>query len=250
MSTSVEKRGREMSAQAAAAIESTEGTRDRRVAKAFGLEGESWMKHANPASVWTRFSVLLPAGAGDLEPRVDRRLVPGPDRRRRSPGCSSTRCCSRRPKSTRNWASRSVLGERIWVDRDKVELPEQFRSPAASWIANGYSIIGLGAARLRSRRPQPARDLDRPADHPRGQGLVPRPHRAAVRRDEGPQRRVRGAGTTERSVALLAGQRERVEPGAAVDADLLAGDVAGVLGGEVGDQRGDLARSRRSGPRA
>jgi hypothetical protein len=48
------------------------------------------------------------------------------------------------PKSTRNWASRSVLGERIWVDRDKIELPEQFRSRASSLVANGYSTVGVG----------------------------------------------------------------------------------------------------------
>ena len=48
------------------------------------------------------------------------------------------------PKSTRNWASRTVLGERIWVDRNKVELPEQFRSRAPSLIANSYSTIGMG----------------------------------------------------------------------------------------------------------
>jgi hypothetical protein len=132
-----------MSAQAAAAIESTEGTRDRRVAKAFGLEGASWLKHANPASVWTRFSVLslltlaiwsrewigiwclIPIAAAIVWMFVNPLLF-------------------RPPTSTRNWASRGVLGERIWVDRDKVELPEQFRSPATSRIANAYSIIGLG----------------------------------------------------------------------------------------------------------
>ena len=37
-----------------------------------------------------------------------------------------------------------MLGERIWVDRDKVALPEQFRSRAASLVANGYSTIGMG----------------------------------------------------------------------------------------------------------
>jgi hypothetical protein len=132
-----------MSAQAAPAIESTEGTRDRRVAKAFGLEGESWLKHANPASVWTRFSVLsllalaiwsrewigvwclIPIAAAIVWMFVNPLLF-------------------KPPTSTRNWASRGVLGERIWVDRDKVELPEQFRSPATSRIANAYSIIGLG----------------------------------------------------------------------------------------------------------
>ena len=70
--------------------------------------------------------------------------MPDPGRRWRSPGCSSTRCCSDVPKSTRNWASRAVLGERIWVDRDKIELPEQFRSRPRSLVANAYSVIGMG----------------------------------------------------------------------------------------------------------
>jgi hypothetical protein len=32
------------------------------VTKLFGLEGDAWMRHANPVSVWTRFAVL-PLGA-------------------------------------------------------------------------------------------------------------------------------------------------------------------------------------------
>ncbi len=28
------------------------------VPRLFGLEGEAWMRHANPASVWTRFAAL------------------------------------------------------------------------------------------------------------------------------------------------------------------------------------------------
>ncbi len=117
-------------------------TGDRKLAKAFGLEGESWMRHANPASVWTRFSVvslfalaiwsrdwigiwcLVPVGLAIAWMFVNPLLF-------------------KAPKSTRNWASRAVLGERIWVDRDKLALPEQFRSPAASIVANSYSTIGV-----------------------------------------------------------------------------------------------------------
>ena len=33
-------------------------TSEQRVAKAFGLEGDSWMRHANAMSVWTRFAIL------------------------------------------------------------------------------------------------------------------------------------------------------------------------------------------------
>ncbi len=118
-------------------------TGDRKLAKAFGLDGDGWMKHANPASVWTRFTVvslfalavwsrdwigiwsLIAIGLAIVWMFVNPLLF-------------------KVPRSTRNWASRGVLGERIWVDRDKVELPEQFRSRAASLVANGYSTIGMG----------------------------------------------------------------------------------------------------------
>jgi hypothetical protein len=118
-------------------------TSDRKVAKVFGLEGEGWMRHANAASVWTRFAALsmlslaiwsrdwiglwclIPVTLALVWMFVNPRFF-------------------RPPKSTRNWASRSVLGERIWVNRDKIALPEQFRSRASSLVANIYSAIGMG----------------------------------------------------------------------------------------------------------
>ena len=118
-------------------------TGDRKIAKAFGLEGEGWMRHANSASVWTRFTVL-----SLLSLAIWSRDWIGI-------WCLIPVACAvvwmyvnplffKAPKSTRNWASRAVLGERIWVDRDKLDLPEQFRSRASSLVANGYSTIGLG----------------------------------------------------------------------------------------------------------
>jgi hypothetical protein len=91
------------------------------VAKLFGLEGDGWMRHANPVSVWTRFAVLpllalaiwsrewigwwsLAAVALALVFMMVNPLLFPP------------------PRSTRNWASKGVLGERIWSDRGKVEL--------------------------------------------------------------------------------------------------------------------------------
>jgi hypothetical protein len=118
-------------------------TGDSKIAKLFGLEGQNWMRHANPASVWTRFTVLsilalaiwsrdwigawclIGVGLAIIWMFVNPLLF-------------------KAPKSTRNWASRAVLGERIWVDRNKVALPEQFRSRAAPLIANAYSTIGMG----------------------------------------------------------------------------------------------------------
>jgi hypothetical protein len=118
-------------------------TGDSKIAKLFGLEGQSWMRHANPASVWTRFTVvsilalaiwsrdwigawcLIGVGLAIVWRLVNPLLF-------------------KAPKSTRNWASRAVLGERIWVDRNTIDLPEQFRSRAAPLIANAYSTIGMG----------------------------------------------------------------------------------------------------------
>lgn len=118
-------------------------TGDRKLAKLFGLDGQSWMRHANPASVWTRFTVvsilalaiwsrdwigawsLIGVALAIIWMFVNPLLF-------------------KAPKSTRNWASRAVLGERIWVDRDKVDLPEQFRSRAAPLVANAYSTLGMG----------------------------------------------------------------------------------------------------------
>ena len=35
-----------------------ERTSEQRIARLFGLTGDAWMRHANPISVWTRFSCL------------------------------------------------------------------------------------------------------------------------------------------------------------------------------------------------
>jgi hypothetical protein len=115
------------------------------VNKLFGLEGERWMRHANPVSVWTRFAVLpllalavwsrewigwwsLAAVALALVFMMVNPLLFPP------------------PRSTRHWTSKGVLGERIWTGRDKVAIPAQFR---ASGVTNAtYAIQVAGMAVL------------------------------------------------------------------------------------------------------
>ena len=117
-------------------------TSESRVAKAFGLEGDKWLRHANPVSVWVRFAVLpllvlsiwsrrwigrrslLPVGASLVFMVVEPVLF-------------------RPPRSTQNWASRGVLGERIWADRNAVDLPEQFRSTAVPNTTYAFQFAGL-----------------------------------------------------------------------------------------------------------
>jgi hypothetical protein len=116
-------------------------TMEHRVARLFGLSGENWMRHANPASVWTRFSVLsllaisiwsrdwigwyslLPISLAIVWLMVNPLFF-------------------RRPRSTKNWASKSVFGERIYADRKTVDLPPQFKSPVSN-VANAYATIGV-----------------------------------------------------------------------------------------------------------
>jgi hypothetical protein len=113
-----------------------------RLAVAFGLEGDGWMRHANKWSVWTRFTVvslvalaiwsrewigiwcLIPIALSIVWMFTNPLFFKAPD-------------------STRNWASRAVLGERIWVDRANADIPEAFRSATTANIANGLSSLGL-----------------------------------------------------------------------------------------------------------
>ena len=112
-----------------------------RVAKLFGLEGDKWMRHANPWSVGTRFAVLpmlavsiwsrdwigwwslIPIALSVIFLVVNPLLFPP-------------------PRSTRNWASRGVFGERVYADRTEVEIPAQYRSPVPV-VANVISAVGM-----------------------------------------------------------------------------------------------------------
>jgi hypothetical protein len=47
-----------MSTPAAPSPQAAKVTTDTKLARLFGLQGESWLRHANPVSVWTRFAVL------------------------------------------------------------------------------------------------------------------------------------------------------------------------------------------------
>ena len=83
-------------------------TADSRIAGFFGLKDESWMRHANPASVWSRFtclSLLALAiwsrdwiGIWSLVP-VALALV----------WMYANPLFFKAPASTRNWASRATL---------------------------------------------------------------------------------------------------------------------------------------------
>lgn len=112
---------------------------DRGIARAFRLDEAGWARHANPWSGWTRMAclallalagwsrawigwwALLPFGLLLGFVWLNPRLFPP-------------------PPSNDAWISRSVLGERLWVDRDRLPLPERHRR-LPRWLA-ALSVFG------------------------------------------------------------------------------------------------------------
>ena len=114
-------------------------TLERTIASALAMDDTTWLRHANPWSVWTRASVLplvilavwsrewlgawclVPVGVSVLWMWLNPRIF-------------------HVPRSTDNWASRGVLGERVWLNRDKVTVPPHHRT--APNILHGITAVG------------------------------------------------------------------------------------------------------------
>src|SRR3954467_6144112 len=98
----------------------------RGIARAFAMDEATWLRHANPWSVWTRVATLpllvlaawsrawlgwwalVPVALVLLWTWWNPRLFPV-------------------PLSTDNWASKGVMGERVWLNRDAVPIPGHHR---------------------------------------------------------------------------------------------------------------------------
>jgi len=96
---------------------------DKRIAVLFKMDDITWGRHANPWSVWTRF-IILPALALVIWSRVWLgwySLIPI--------GLVlfwtwlNPRAFSK-PKTTKRWSSKAVLGERVWLKRKELSAPQ------------------------------------------------------------------------------------------------------------------------------
>ena len=103
-------------------------TLEKEIAKAFNLQGDNWMKHANPWSIWTRFATLpllviaiwsrvwigwysiIPIGILIFWLIINPTLF-------------------KKPKNFDNWGSKSVLGEKYWSNRKKNPVPKHHKTP-------------------------------------------------------------------------------------------------------------------------
>lgn len=123
-------------------------TLERKIAAAFNMSDDAWARHANPWSGWTRIATALPLLILAIWSRVwlvwwslipvaiavfwiwlNPRIFP-------------------KPRSTNNWVSKGVLGERVWLNRDRVSVPQHhYRVPdilnAISALGGAFVIWGL-----------------------------------------------------------------------------------------------------------
>jgi hypothetical protein len=133
-----------MSTPAVQSTPSGKITSEQKVAKIFGLTGDNWTRHANPISVATRFAVL-PLLAVSIWSRdwigwwclvpIVLSLV----------FMMVNPVLFAKPRSTRNWASKGVFGERVWSERTKVPVPAQFNARVLNVT---YAIQAVGAVAL------------------------------------------------------------------------------------------------------
>lgn len=110
-------------------------TLERTIANSFQMDDRTWMRHANPWSGWTRFTVLpliilaiwsrvwlgwlslLPIAISLVWMWLNPRLFS-------------------KPQTTNNWISKGVLGERVWLNRDSIPVPEHHQR-----VPNILSIV-------------------------------------------------------------------------------------------------------------
>jgi hypothetical protein len=114
-------------------------TLERKIARSFALDDVTWLCHANPWSVISRFTILpllilafwsrvwlgwwavIPVALAFLWTWANPRIF-------------------KAPQSFNQWTSKAVLGERVWLNRDTVPVPVYHRN-----IPNILSVIsGIG----------------------------------------------------------------------------------------------------------
>lgn len=103
-------------------------TLESKIAETFNMTDEVWRRHTNPLSVWTRL-IILPLFNISIWSRtwIDYySLIPITlvltwtwlNPRFFSP-----------PRSTNSWASKAVLGERVWLNRKNIPIPDGYIFP-------------------------------------------------------------------------------------------------------------------------
>lgn len=104
------------------------------------MDEAAWLRHANPWSVWTRF-IILPMLALAIWSRVWigwwslALIIILAIWTRYNPHAFPE------PKTTKKWASRAVMGERVWLSRSETPIPTHHSK--AAFILSLMAGIGL-----------------------------------------------------------------------------------------------------------
>ncbi|MGE4610054.1 MAG: DUF6653 family protein [Paracoccaceae bacterium] len=110
------------------------------MADAMGMDDETWLRHANPWSVWTRF-IILPLMALAIWARIWlgwwslALVVVLAVWTRYNPRAFSA------PKSTKSWSSRAVMGERVWLARKVTPIPSHHAKAAI--VFSSLASVGM-----------------------------------------------------------------------------------------------------------
>ena len=113
-------------------------TIERKISNFFNLNDNSWLKHSNPKSVFSRYLVfplmaysfflrrwigwwsIIPIIISFIWMYINPILF-------------------KKPKTTKTWASKSVLGERVYLNRDQISIPNHHKRIPK--ILNVFSLI-------------------------------------------------------------------------------------------------------------
>lgn len=115
-------------------------TLERQIANIFQMNDEVWKHHSNPWSVWTRLTVL-PLIILGVWSRIWLNwwsiliIIAALIWNWINPRCFPI------PKHTDSWASQAVLGEKIWLNRDKIDIPKHHK--LAPHILSIMSALGM-----------------------------------------------------------------------------------------------------------
>jgi len=111
--------------------------------KLMSMDDSVWQRHANPWSVWTRVAItpflfvavwsyvwidwwaLVPCALVALFTWLNPRIFPV-------------------PKNTNNWASKGVMGERVFINRKRVPIPRHHA--IAAQVLTALAAIFLGSS--------------------------------------------------------------------------------------------------------
>ena len=109
-------------------------------ARIFAMDEATWARHASPWSVWTRVSTLpvlvlafwsrtwlgwwclVPIALVLVWVWLNPRLFPP-------------------PRTTESWASKATFGERVWLNRARVPIPDHHR--IAAHVLSALSAVGV-----------------------------------------------------------------------------------------------------------